>query len=331
MTGFALIAATGYSTSPQVTGKCYAADYVGTTPSMLTTAILDMETAYKAAAASTSTNLNLKGGLITGETLTTGVYEWGSDVYFTAAGITISGSPTDVFIFKTSGNVIAGSAAQVVLSGGALAANIFWQVAGYVDAGTTSHLEGVFLVKTHAAFKTGSSLNGRILAQTAVTLQMTTITTPTLLGSTKSPIPDFAEQLESSPDEAGVPTHARAGPWAATLVGGVIIIAGVLSCFLVACLAVYVLVKRSKQGFSLRSGSPKSRDTRNRSASSLSFNRSISVDLLLTPRGAIVAPQSALASREPPPQPEGIVLSANDYASEGEPTGQPAVLMSATV
>jgi len=35
-------------------------------------------------------------------------------------------------------------------------------------------------VKTHAAFKTGSSLNGRILAQMAVTLQMTTVTTPPL-------------------------------------------------------------------------------------------------------------------------------------------------------
>ena len=45
-------------------------------------------------------------------------------------------------------------------------ANIVWVMAGYLDAGTTSHLEGVFLVKTKAVFKTGSSLNGRILAQT---------------------------------------------------------------------------------------------------------------------------------------------------------------------
>ena len=47
-----------------------------------------------------------------------------------------------------------------------------------VDAETTSHLEGLFLVKTHAAFKTGSSLNGRILAQTACTLDTATITKP---------------------------------------------------------------------------------------------------------------------------------------------------------
>jgi hypothetical protein len=45
-------------------------------------------------------------------------------------------------------------------------ANIFWAMAGYLDAGTTSHLEGVFLVKTKAVFKTHSSLHGRIFAQT---------------------------------------------------------------------------------------------------------------------------------------------------------------------
>ena len=45
-------------------------------------------------------------------------------------------------------------------------ANIVWVMAGYLDAGTTSHFEGVFLVKTKAVFKTASSLNGRILAQT---------------------------------------------------------------------------------------------------------------------------------------------------------------------
>ena len=48
--------------------------------------------------------------------------------------------------------------------------------AGYIDAGTTSHLEGVLLVKTKAVFKTGSSLNGRILSQTACTLDKATIT-----------------------------------------------------------------------------------------------------------------------------------------------------------
>jgi hypothetical protein len=39
-------------------------------------------------------------------------------------------------------------------------------------------LEGVLLVQTKAVFKTGSSLNGRVLAQSAVTLDTTTIVEP---------------------------------------------------------------------------------------------------------------------------------------------------------
>jgi predicted acyltransferase (DUF342 family) len=67
---------------------------------------------------------------------------------------------------------------KVILAGGVLAKNIFWQVAGEVIVGADAHLEGVLLVKTAAVFKTGASLNGRILAQTACTLQMAVITQP---------------------------------------------------------------------------------------------------------------------------------------------------------
>jgi len=188
ITGFSLIQTTdrSKSTSVQVTGSAYAADYASPTPSTLTTAIGDMERAYTDAAGRTvaAANLNVMNGLITGATLTAGVYEWGGDIAF-SANIYIKGTPDDLFIFKSSGNVIVGSGASVVLvadstgSGGApLASNIVWQVAGYVDAGTTSHLEGIFLIKTAAAFKTGSSLNGRILAQTAVTLDSVTVVAP---------------------------------------------------------------------------------------------------------------------------------------------------------
>jgi len=190
LTDFTLIAEGGSSsTSSQVTGKCFAADYASPTPSMLTTAISDGETAYTDAAfrpCIDAANLNVGAGLITGRTFSAGVYEWGSDVYFTAPdGITINGTASDVFIFKTSGNIIAGSGAKVTLTGGAVASNVFWKVAGYVDAGTTSHLEGIFLVKTHAAFKTGSSLNCRIFAQTAVTLDAATITAPAVAAALK--------------------------------------------------------------------------------------------------------------------------------------------------
>ena len=66
-------------------------------------------------------------------------------------------------------------------SGGAKATakNIFWQVAGSVIVGAGAHMEGIILAKTSVLFETGSSLNGRVLAQTACALQMVNITEPT--------------------------------------------------------------------------------------------------------------------------------------------------------
>ena len=80
---------------------------------------------------------------------------------------------------KTTGGITQAASTRVVLEGGALAENIFWQVAGVVSVGAGSHLKGILLAATSAVFITGSSLEGRILAQTAVALQMATITQPT--------------------------------------------------------------------------------------------------------------------------------------------------------
>ena len=186
ITGFELVLESGtggkFSTdsSTQVQGdhKVYAANYHDPTPTTLTAAVSDMETAYTNAAGRVNTDaerINLNDGLIGGETLTPGVYTFGSDVTITT-DVTISGTSTDVFIIQTTGNVVL--EADVILSGGVLAENIFWQVAGHVTVNAGMHMEGVLLIKTAATFNTLSSLNGRILAQTAVNMQKVTITEP---------------------------------------------------------------------------------------------------------------------------------------------------------
>ena len=70
------------------------------------------------------------------------------------------------------------SGAQVVLSGGAVAKNVFWQVAGLVDLGTTAHCEGTVLTKTAITLHTGASVTGRLLAQTAVQLDSNMVVEP---------------------------------------------------------------------------------------------------------------------------------------------------------
>ena len=72
------------------------------------------------------------------------------------------------------------SATSVILSGGAQAENIFWQVAGGtgVDIGTEAHFEGIILAKAGINLNTGASINGRLLSQTAVTLKSNAVTAP---------------------------------------------------------------------------------------------------------------------------------------------------------
>ncbi|KAJ1626331.1 hypothetical protein T492DRAFT_878660, partial [Pavlovales sp. CCMP2436] len=110
-----------------------------------------------------------------------------------ATDITLVGTSYDRFIFQVSGNLVVDDGKKLVADGTGFgaptASNIIWQVTGNIAVGVGSHLEGTLLVKTHAAFKAGSSLNGRILAQTAATLISTTIVAPLTLPSLSSPPP----------------------------------------------------------------------------------------------------------------------------------------------
>ena len=168
---------------PEVTGTIYSVNAAGpacrvTNATRLTTAISDMQTAYTDAAGRPNPDfLNLGAGSIGGKTLTPGLYKWTSAVII-PTNVTISGGPNDVWIFQVPGTLTMSSAVRITLNGGAQAKNIYWQVAGAVTLGTTSHFEGNILGQTGINLQTNASINGRLLAQTAATLQMNTVTWP---------------------------------------------------------------------------------------------------------------------------------------------------------
>ena len=167
-----------FSTSAQVVGKIFAADYTAPTPTYMTTAVSDMEIAYTDAAGRTLPDFTeLGAGEIGGLTLVPGLYKWGTDVSI-STDVTLSGGPNDVWIFQIAGTLNEAAGKKVTLIGGALPQNVFWQSAGAVAIGTTAHFEGVILAKTMIAMNTGASVNGRLLAQTAVTLDQNTVTQP---------------------------------------------------------------------------------------------------------------------------------------------------------
>jgi hypothetical protein len=171
-------------TCGEVSGNIYTVDAAGPLPcavtaaTFLTSAVGDMGFAYDDAAGRLSPNFTeLGAGEIGGLTLAPGLYKWATGLLITT-DVTLSGGPDDVWIFQVAGTLNQANATRVTLAGGALAKNIFWQVAGAVTLGTNAHFEGVVLGKTMIAVNTGTSVNGRLLAQTAVTLQMNQITEP---------------------------------------------------------------------------------------------------------------------------------------------------------
>jgi hypothetical protein len=170
----------------EVKGNVFVVDAAGPAPcasnnaSTLNAAVGAMETAYNEAAGRVSPDeTELGAGEIGGLTLAPGLYKWTTNVSI-STDVTLKGSDSgsDVWIMQVAGKLNLANGKRVTLSGGALAKNIFWQVAGSATLGTTSHFEGVLLSKALIAVNTGATVNGRLLAQTAVTLQKNTVTPP---------------------------------------------------------------------------------------------------------------------------------------------------------
>jgi len=167
----------------EVTGNIYSVDAAGPAPcgriaaTRLSNAVGDMHTAYTDAASRTPTTTEWNAGEIGGLTFTPGVYGWSSNVNI-PSDIYLSGNAQDVWIFQVAQNVTLADGVAVHLRGAARSRNVFWQVAGAVTLGTTSRMKGIVLSKTMISAATGAEIHGRLFAQTAVTLQKTTLVLP---------------------------------------------------------------------------------------------------------------------------------------------------------
>jgi len=226
-TGFGLVLDTTaeyhHSTSSLVDGDIYAADYVAPTNKMLTVAVEDMLAAHTDARTreyslpkneyveiSNPTQMGTKNGIIDGMTLKPGVYKW-SKINF--KDLTFAGGPDDVWIMQVQYIITMDTYGTVNLEGGAQAKNIYWVcTAAVIDVG--SHAEGIFLASTLLTFNTESSLNGAALAQSAVTLQFTTINNQAGRGECNIDGVVAAPVVTPAPTDA--PTEYDAAPKAAT-------------------------------------------------------------------------------------------------------------------
>lgn len=202
ITGFSLSLVGAYSTSIYVDGNIYASDYDEPTPSVLTTAVANMLTAYTDAMGRTDPDATeLGAGDVTGMTLEAGLYKWSSGLLISSGGVTLNGSENDVFIFQIDGDLTISNGAIIKLVGGVQPKNIFWAVAGGTIIGTTVAMKGIIMCYTAITMDTSASLVGRAFSQTAITLDANSITIP--IPDSTSPIAPVLDNITPDPDLDG--------------------------------------------------------------------------------------------------------------------------------
>jgi hypothetical protein len=177
ITGFSLVLDVGgaFATSAQVTGHVTAANYAAPTPATLTQAVSDMQAAYTAAAGTAPNFVEYHAGLLNGDVLVPGCYKWSTGVTI-SGDITLQGGASDVFIFEIAGVLSLAVAKHIILSGGVLASNVFWQVAGNTAIGAAANFEGVILCATDITLGHAATMTGQCLSQTAVNFDDNTLT-----------------------------------------------------------------------------------------------------------------------------------------------------------
>lgn len=168
-------------TCAQVTGVINSVDAAGPLPCRvtdaprLTTAIGDKGIAYTNAQGRAADVTELGAGNIGGRNLGPATYKWGTGVTI-PSNLTLTGGPNDVWIFQIAQGLSVASGVEIILAGGALPENIYWATFAAADFGTNSKFKGTVISQTSITMKTGATINGKLLAGTAVNLAQNTVT-----------------------------------------------------------------------------------------------------------------------------------------------------------
>lgn len=170
-------------TCAQVTGVINDVDSTGPLPCTannavgLTAAIGAKGAAYTDANSRAPDYIELGAGNIGGMNLGPATYKWGTGVAI-PTNVTLTGGANDVWIFQIAQGLTVSSGVQIILAGGALPQNIYWATFAAADLATTTQFKGIVLSQTSVSLRTGASIDGRLYAGTAVTLDQNRITQP---------------------------------------------------------------------------------------------------------------------------------------------------------
>jgi hypothetical protein len=170
----------------------------------------DLKTAYNDAAGRTPAT-SVPGFIGAGQSVDPGVYNATSSLHVGGAlTLNAHGNPDAVFIFQVGSTLITNSASHVLLTNGAQACNVYWQVGSSATLGTNSAFQGNILALQSITVTTGDTIIGRALARNgAVTLDDDVITVPACTTPTPPPSPSTSPS-PTSPSPS--PTRTRPSP-----------------------------------------------------------------------------------------------------------------------
>ena len=127
---------------------------------------LDLNSAIIAASPAQLPGGSNVGAELGGQTLVAGIYASPSGAFgITAVDLTLHGGPDDIWVFQMASTLTVGVGRRVVLTGGAQARNIFWQVGSSATLGTSCAFEGTVMAYASITMNASSTLDGRAMAQ----------------------------------------------------------------------------------------------------------------------------------------------------------------------
>jgi hypothetical protein len=173
---------TGFPPAIVVNGAIFASDDIAPpgVAAMLIQAKQDLTDAYLFAEGATSPAPATVAGDQGGKTLAPGIYKSTSTLLIQSGDLTLDaqGDANAVWIFQIASDftTVGGAGGNVILSGGAQANNVFWQVGSSATIGDGTSFKGNVLALTSITLNSGATAVGRMLARNgAVVLTSTNI------------------------------------------------------------------------------------------------------------------------------------------------------------
>jgi hypothetical protein len=142
----------------------------------------DLTAAFNDVAGRTTNQIVQSTGELGGLILAPGLYKAPAGSFAISSGdltLDAQGNSSAVWIFQMPASTLTvGSCCHVILTNGAKASNVFWQVGSSATLGGTL-FRGNILASASVTLQTGATVNGRVLTQVAaVTLVTNTVTKP---------------------------------------------------------------------------------------------------------------------------------------------------------